>query len=210
MDGTVIRAARVADAAQIAVVHVRSWQGAYRGLLPQAYLDRLDPAHRVGRWERALAEVSAGPAGADARGADDAGRTDNAGRTGDAGRAGVEDRAARTGVLVADVGGDLLGFASYSPSRDSDADPGRVGEIGAIYLLPSAWSKGIGRQLMDATLACLAAAGFTQATLWVLDSNVRARRFYEAGGWSADGGQKLDESRGFPITQVRYRRSFWS
>ena len=176
MDGTVIRAARVADAAQIAVVHVRSWQGAYRGLLPQAYLDGLDPAERVGRWERSLAEADAG----------------------------------RTGVLVADAGGDLLGFASYSPSRDSDAEPGRVGEVDTIYLLPSAWSKGIGRRLMDATLACLASASFVQVTLWVLDSNVRARRFYEAGGWSADGGQKFDESRGFPITQVRYRRSFWS
>ena len=70
--------------------------------------------------------------------------------------------------------------------------------------------KGIGRRLMDATLARMSKAGFVQVTLWVLDSNVRARRFYEAGGWSADGGQKLDESRGFPITQVRYRRSFWS
>jgi GNAT superfamily N-acetyltransferase len=176
MNGTVIRAARVADAAQIAVVHVRSWQGAYRGLMPQAYLDELDPAQRLTRWERSLAEVDA----------------------------------ARTGVLVADVGGDLLGFASYSPSRDSDADPGRVGEIGAIYLLPSAWGRGIGRRLMEATLSCLVTAGFVEVTLWVLDSNVRARRFYEAGGWSADGGQQLDESRGFPITQVRYRRSFWS
>ncbi len=110
MDGTFIRAACVADAVQIAVVHVRSWQGAYRGLLPQAYLDGLDPAERVGRWERALAEANAG----------------------------------RTGVLVAGAGGDLLGFASYSPSRDRDADPGHVGEIGAIYLLPSAWGKGIG------------------------------------------------------------------
>lgn len=222
MDSTVIRAARVADAAQIAVVHVRSWQGAYRGLLPQAYLDGLDPAERVGRWERSLAEVGAGRAEADAGRTGDAGhtgdagrtggaeRTGDSGRTGDAGRAGVENGAARSGVLVADAGGDLLGFASYSPSRDSDADPGRVGEIGAIYLLPSAWGKGIGRRLIDATLACLAAAGFVQVTLWVLDSNVRARRFYEAGGWSADGGQKLDESRGFPITQVRYRRSFWS
>jgi GNAT superfamily N-acetyltransferase len=176
MNGTVIRAARVADAAQIAVVHVRSWQGAYRGLMPQAYLDGLDPAQRFGRWERSLAEVDAG----------------------------------RTGVLVADADGDLLGFASYSPSRDSDADPGRVGEIGAIYLLPGAWGKGIGRRLMEATLFCLATADFVQVTLWVLDSNVRGRRFYESGGWSADGGQKLDESRGFPITQVRYRRSFWS
>ncbi len=63
---------------------------------------------------------------------------------------------------------------------------------------------------MDATLARMANADFVEVTLWVLDSNVRARRFYEAGGWSTDGGQKLDESRGFPITQVRYRRTFWS
>ena len=49
-----IRAARMQDAPEIAVVHVRSWQAAYRGLLPQAYLDGLDPAQRIGRWERSL------------------------------------------------------------------------------------------------------------------------------------------------------------
>jgi GNAT superfamily N-acetyltransferase len=173
MDGTVIRAARVADAAQIAVVHVRSWQAAYRGLLPQAYLDGLDPAQRVGRWERALAGGAAG----------------------------------RAGVLVADAGGTLLGFVGYSPSRDSDADPDRVGEIGAIYLVSSAWGKGIGALLMNAALAYLAEAKFSQATLWVLDTNARARQFYEADGWSADGAHQLDESRGFPVAQVRYRRS---
>jgi hypothetical protein len=36
-----IRAARMEDVPQIAAVHVRSWQAAYRGLLPQAYLDGL-------------------------------------------------------------------------------------------------------------------------------------------------------------------------
>ena len=56
----VIRAARVADAPQIALVHVRSWQCAYRGLLPQVYLDGLDPVQRVGRWERSLAEATDG------------------------------------------------------------------------------------------------------------------------------------------------------
>jgi ribosomal protein S18 acetylase RimI-like enzyme len=174
MGGTVIRAARVADASQIAVVHVRSWQGAYRGLLPQAYLDGLDPAERVGRWERSLAEA-----------ANDGGN----------------------GVLVADASGTLLGFAGYAPSRDGDADPARVGEIDAIYLLPSAWGKGLGRRLMGAALTRLAEAQFDRVTLWVLDSNVRARRFYEAGGWLADGARKIEESRGFPIAQVRYKRS---
>ncbi|MGH3291056.1 MAG: GNAT family N-acetyltransferase [Trebonia sp.] len=173
MDGTVIRAARVTDAPQIAAVHVRSWQAAYRGLLPQAYLDGLDPAERVGRWERSLAEAGDG----------------------------------RNGVLVADASGTLLGFVGYSPSRDSDADPVRVGEIDAIYLLPSAWGKGAGRRLMDAALVQLAEAQFDQVTLWVLDSNARARRFYELGGWLVDGAQKIDENWGFPIAQVRYKRS---
>jgi hypothetical protein len=53
----------------------------------------------------------------------------------------------------------------------------------------------------------LAAAKFEQATLWVLDSNIRARRFYEAGGWVADGARKVDESHGFPIAEVRYQRA---
>jgi ribosomal protein S18 acetylase RimI-like enzyme len=59
----------------------------------------------------------------------------------------------RSGVLVADEDGDLLGFVAYSASRDDDADPGRVGEIDAIYLRPSAWGQGVGRPLMDAGLA---------------------------------------------------------
>ena len=49
-----VRRAGPADAAAIAVVHVRSWQGAYRGMLPQEYLDGLDPADRTERWRRSL------------------------------------------------------------------------------------------------------------------------------------------------------------
>ncbi len=125
-------------------------------------------------------------------------------------RALTDSDAPKTGVLVADDGGRVTGFVGYFPSRDSDADPALTGEIGAIYLLPEAWDGGLGRRLMDAALGGLAAAGFTQATLWVLESNTRARRFYEAGGWSADGTVKLDDSRGFPLSEVRYRRSLSS
>src|SRR5207247_7662130 len=55
-----IRRAWIGDAAQIGLVHVKAWQGAYRGLLPQEYLDGLDPAQRAGGWERILA-ADAGP-----------------------------------------------------------------------------------------------------------------------------------------------------
>jgi hypothetical protein len=74
--GAIVRPARAEDAGQIALVHVRSWQGAYRGLIPQAFLDGLDVAERTRTWERALAE------------------TDNP----------------RAGVLVADDGGNVVGF----------------------------------------------------------------------------------------------------
>jgi GNAT superfamily N-acetyltransferase len=50
-----VRAATVADAAGLSSVHVRSWQAAYRGLLPQDYLDGLDQTF-VGteRWQGRL------------------------------------------------------------------------------------------------------------------------------------------------------------
>lgn len=43
-----------ADAQRIAEVHVQSWQAAYRGLLPDAYLDHLCAKRRVATWERLL------------------------------------------------------------------------------------------------------------------------------------------------------------
>jgi GNAT superfamily N-acetyltransferase len=52
-----IRPARPTDAAALAGVHVASWQRAYRGLLPDAYLDGLDVDRWTTRWEAALAEV---------------------------------------------------------------------------------------------------------------------------------------------------------
>ena len=168
-----IRPARMQDVREIAVVHVRSWQAAYQGLLPQAYLDGLDPGQRIGQWERALSTANWSDGG----------------------------------TLVADAGGPLSGFVSYGPARDDDADSRRAGEIYAIYLMPAAWDQGIGRQLMTAALGRLGEAGFDQVTLWVLDTNTRARRFYEAGGWHADGAAKRDDSFGVPMTEVRYRTS---
>jgi GNAT superfamily N-acetyltransferase len=42
-----IRDARAGDEAQVADVHVRAWKAAYRGLLPDDYLDALTPEHRI-------------------------------------------------------------------------------------------------------------------------------------------------------------------
>ncbi len=167
-----IRPARLTDTGQIADVHVRSWQVGYRDQIPQDYLDGLDPAERVGIWDRAVREADW----------------------------------PRRGTLVATEDGRVVGFAHIAPARDEDSN-GAVGEIWAIYLSPDVWGRGIGRELMAAALSQLAQAGFEQVTLWVLDSNARARRFYEAAGFNPDGAVKDDDRRGFVLTEVRYRRS---
>jgi GNAT superfamily N-acetyltransferase len=112
----------------------------------------------------------------------------------------------RDGLLVAVSGAGVVGFAGYGPSRDADADPGRTGELATIYLLPRAWGTGVGRELMAASVHGLAGLGYAEATLWVLDSNDRARRFYAKAGWAEDGATKRDDSRGFALNEVRYRR----
>jgi ribosomal protein S18 acetylase RimI-like enzyme len=45
-----VRDATPADAAAIAVCHVRTWQAAYAGVLPAAFLADLDPAPRERAW----------------------------------------------------------------------------------------------------------------------------------------------------------------
>jgi ribosomal protein S18 acetylase RimI-like enzyme len=46
----VIRRALAEDSHGIALVHVSSWQHAYRGIVPQAHLDQLSVADREKRW----------------------------------------------------------------------------------------------------------------------------------------------------------------
>ena len=50
-----VRPAGPDDASAIAGVHVRSWQAAYRGLLPDELLDRLSVTERRETWRQALA-----------------------------------------------------------------------------------------------------------------------------------------------------------
>jgi GNAT superfamily N-acetyltransferase len=107
---------------------------------------------------------------------------------------------------VAEEHGRIVGFAIAGPSRDADASPD-TGEVGAIYLRRDGAGRGVGRALFAHTVAELWRDGFRQATLWVLDTNLRARRFYEAAGWAPDGAIKLEERPGFVMRELRYRVS---
>lgn len=107
-------------------------------------------------------------------------------------------------IWVTSLGERIVGFASTGPSRDPDAAPG-IAELGAIYLEPSIVGTGVGRTLMVHAVDDLRARGFQAATLWVLTTNQRARRFYEIAGWYADGAAKTEQRPGFELDEIRYR-----
>lgn len=109
-------------------------------------------------------------------------------------------------VLVAELDGQVAGWLVIGPQRDGDLDPQRMGEIYAIYVDPGAWRRGCGKALLARALAELRVQGLAEVTLWVLRSNERARRFYEAQGFVADGASKVEHNRdGVAFDEVRYR-----
>lgn len=52
-----LRPAEPDDALAVARVHVRSWQAAYRNLLPDEYLDQLRPEDRASRYDFATRDL---------------------------------------------------------------------------------------------------------------------------------------------------------
>jgi L-amino acid N-acyltransferase YncA len=106
-------------------------------------------------------------------------------------------------TIVAEVDGEVAGFASLGAARDEDV--AGLGELFAIYVLAGAWGRGVGQALMAETLARLRFEGFDEAILWVFEDNPRTRRFYELSGWHADGGVKDEEWLGATVREVRYR-----
>ncbi len=54
-----IRLATPFDVEDIARLHVKTWQTAYRGHMPDAYLAGLDPATRAAMWSRVIGQTDA-------------------------------------------------------------------------------------------------------------------------------------------------------
>ena len=68
-------------------------------------------------------------------------------------------------------------------------------------------TAGCGPRTCGVEVAKVKTRGCGEAILWVLDTNVRAQRFYEKAGWCADGHERMAEVRGFAIRDLRYRRT---
>jgi len=161
-----IRWATVDDAAGVAAVHVNAWRVAYAGLIDQAVLDGQRVDARTAMWQNWIARSLVGEA--------------------PSAYGGVAHR-----LLVAELAGEILGWASFGGGRDDDRV--QFAELAGLYVDPTSWARGVGHALMERVQQELSAAGWTEAYLWVLDGNDRAIRFYERHGWHADGGEKFGE-----------------
>jgi ribosomal protein S18 acetylase RimI-like enzyme len=106
-------------------------------------------------------------------------------------------------VLVAIDGNTIVGFASAGPN-DDDAAPPRSAVVYAVYLEEHAAGKGIGRALLERAVEAMRAAGSQRASLWVLESNARARGFYEREGWTWDGTRSSHQVQCSNTPIVRY------
>ena len=163
-----IRRATPDDADALGRLHVDAWRAAYRGLVPDAFLDALS----YDRWAQRFREWLS---------------------------------AQTLETYLAEQDGNVLGMLTIGACRDEDVDMEVTGEIWGIYLAPQYWRQGTGSVLCRYGERLLSGGGFQIATLWVFAGNERARRFYEAMGYTADGGRKVLDF-GVPLEVIRYRK----
>ena len=105
-------------------------------------------------------------------------------------------------ILVDDV---IIGFLTISVPRDNDLEESYY-EIVGLYLSPKYIGLGLGKQSMDWMKKEISSRGYNNISLWVLEENYRARRFYEKAGFKPD--DKTKPSGLADTKEVRYIFSF--
>lgn len=174
--GLSIREALASDAAAVARLHTESWQSAYRGMLPDQYLDGTVPEKHRKRWRSLLGS----PAVQDEKGAQDVkGGQGEKGAQDEEGAQGEEELERPDGVVrLAESEGQLLGFASVWFNHK----PGYDAYVDNLHVRPGLRGGGIGKRLMRDAARQTAAAGYRSLSLEVLSENHAAIRFYERLG----------------------------
>jgi ribosomal protein S18 acetylase RimI-like enzyme len=77
-----------------------------------------------------------------------------------------------------------------------DPDRPRTGHIYSLYVHPEAQGQGVGARLVSAAIDGLESLGYSEASLWVFEANVRGRAFYKRLGWRPDGASRVEPEFG--------------
>jgi len=88
-------------------------------------------------------------------------------------------------VLLAEAGGEAIGFAQLYPSFTS-VGMGRIWVLNDLFVAPAHRGTGAGRALLEAAAAFGRETGARRLTLSTQVTNATAQAAYEAGGWVRD------------------------
>ena len=171
-----VRRADPDDAPAIADAHVRGWQVAYRGLVPDATLDGFSTERRTAFWHDRLVDER------------------------------PQAQLARIWVVEDPDGEVVGFAATGPANDEAAPPPPGAGEVFAIYLRPEAWGRGYGPALLAHAVTDLEMRGYTPVVIWVFDENRRARHVYEAAGFRADGARHRLTFDTVQLDEIRYRR----
>src|SRR5699024_1321016 len=141
-----VRPAHVSDAGRIAQIHIAAWRCAYRGIMDDAVLDRLDPDRQTATWATNLADEQTTI------------ETFVAGRTADGECLGF---------------GGVCPPRDTAEAPDRLPDPCGLGQLAFINVHPAHFGTGAASVLFDGLEDELRAQGWIRAYLMVAEGNDR-------------------------------------
>ncbi len=94
-------------------------------------------------------------------------------------------RTARSGLLIAELDGEYVGFLYWYEARRPWYAPevDRYARISDLHIVPSAQGKGAGRALLREAVAQIRSAGIGDIFLETDEDNVRAQNLYRREGF---------------------------
>jgi len=98
--------------------------------------------------------------------------------------------------FVVEAGGRIVGVLLANDARENDGAgdviPG-VMHVSYVAVHPAHWRRGIASRLLDNVINDARARRYARLQLWVITSNIAARRLYERFGFVFTGREKTDD-----------------
>lgn len=95
----------------------------------------------------------------------------------------------RHAAFVAEISGEVVGFAATGPTRDACEDTHTLAEVRVLMVDAPGRGTGAAGALLEACEAATRESDFAAATLWVVPGNARGVRFYERQGRYSPGAR---------------------
>lgn len=95
--------------------------------------------------------------------------------------------------------GRLAGVARVG----SDPESRTTGHVFSLYVHPRQQGHGFGKLLLQAATDELRSAGYSEASLWVFEANVRANVLYRRAGWLPTGRARVEPEWEIPQIELQ-------